>query len=129
MLQPTNPKTVHKPQAAYSHTVKVPPNAEWLTVSGQVGINRKGQLQSGPRRQCEQAYRNVLACLKANGMNKQHLVLTRIFLTDGRFLAEARAARAKVLGEATLCASTLVIVAGLASPDMVVEIEAVAAKA
>ena len=39
-----------------------------------------------------------------------------------------RVARKKVIGEATKPAATLLIVDGLASPDMVIEIEAIAAK-
>lgn len=39
-----------------------------------------------------------------------------------------RVARKKVIGDATRPAATLLIVDGLASPDMVIEIEAIAAK-
>ena len=39
-----------------------------------------------------------------------------------------RVARKKVIGDATKPAATLLIVDGLASPDMVIEIEAIAAK-
>ena len=74
MNQIVNPKTVHKPLGAYSHTVKIPRDAELLVIAGQVGMNAKGQLQDGIRKQAEQAYRNVLACLKENGMRKQHLI-------------------------------------------------------
>ena len=128
MLEPMNPKTVHAPMGAYTHTIKVPPNAKWLVVSGQVGVNAKGQLQSGPVKQSEQAFRNVLACLRANGMSKKDLVLTRIYLTDARYIEVYRKVRAKFLGKTTPPAGTLLIVEGLASPDMCIEIEAWAAK-
>ena len=61
-----NPKQVHPPLSAYSHTVKVPPNATWLILSGQVGINASGKLQTGMRRQAEQVFRNILERLRAN---------------------------------------------------------------
>ncbi|KPK05779.1 MAG: hypothetical protein AMJ64_10850 [Betaproteobacteria bacterium SG8_39] len=128
MNKALNPKSVHAPVGVYSHSVNVPPSARWVAVAGQVGMNRKGALASGIRRQAEQAFRNVLACLSENGMRKQDLVKLTVFLTDSRFIAEYRAARARVLGDAVRPASTLLIVAGLASPDMLIEVEAWAAK-
>ncbi len=128
MNQFVNPKSVHKPLGAYSHTVLVPRDAELLAVAGQVGMNAKGQLQDGIRKQAEHAYRNVLACLREHGMRKQHLIKVTTFLTDPRYADAARAARKKVFGAATLPASTLLIIDGLASPDMCIEVEAMAAK-
>ncbi len=129
MNNASNPKTVHKPGGAYSHVVSVPPNAGWLVISGQVGVDPKGKLKDGIRAQAEQAFRNVLACLKDNGMAKKDLVKFTVFLTDPRHIEIYRAARKRVIGDATLPASTLLVVDGLASPDMLIEIEALAAKA
>lgn len=123
-----NPTSVHAPLGVYSHSVGVPPSARWVAVAGQVGMNRRGVLAAGIRRQAEQAFRNVLACLRENGMRKQDLVKLTVFLTDSRLIAEYRTARARVLGDAVRPASTLLIVAGLASPDMLIEVEAWAAK-
>jgi enamine deaminase RidA (YjgF/YER057c/UK114 family) len=128
MNKTLNPKSVHRPVGVYSHTVNVAPNARWVAVAGQVGMNKKGVLASGIRRQAEQAFRNVLACLRENGMRKQDLVKLTVFLTDARLIGEYRAARARVLGDAVRPASTLLVVAGLASPDMLIEVEAWAAK-
>ncbi|MDX1376537.1 MAG: RidA family protein [Burkholderiales bacterium] len=124
----SNPKSVHAPVGVYSHTVGVPANARWLAVAGQVGMNRRGVLAKGIRRQAEQAFRNVLACLRENGMRRQDLVKLTVFVTDSRLIPEYRAARARVLGDAVRPASTLLVVAGLASPDMLIEIEAWAAR-
>ncbi len=129
MNQIVNSKAAHAPLSAYSHGIKVPPNAEWLVISGQIGINAKGQLQDGIRKQAEQAFRNILACLKEGGMRKQDLVKITVFLTDPRQLDAYRAARKKIIGDAILPASTLLVIDGLASPDMLIEIEATAAKA
>ena len=46
-------------------------DAEWLVISGQVGVNKNGKLANGITRQAEQCYRNILGCLKANGMTNQ----------------------------------------------------------
>ena len=125
----TNPKQIHPPLGAYSHTVRVPPNATWLVLAGQVGVNSKGGIQTGMRRQAEQAFRNVLAGLRANAMGKADLVKLVVYVTESRLIEEYRAARAKVIGEDALPVSTLVVVDGLAHPDMLVEVEAWAAKA
>ena len=125
----SNPEQVHPPLGAYSHTVKVPPNATWLILSGQVGVDAKGELQTGMRGQTEQVFRNVLACLRAHRMHKEDLVKLVVYLTDSRLIEEYRAARTKMLGGDVLPASTLLIIDGLAHPDMLIEVEAWAAKA
>ena len=129
MNEATNPKTVHKPLGMYSHTMKVPANSEWLAISGQVGINAKRVVAAGVKRQAEQAYRNILACLRANKMTKEHLVKITIYLTDSRHIEDARAARLKVFGDTVKPTSTLVIVDALAEPEFLFEVDAWAAKA
>ena len=124
-----NPQKVHEPGGRYSHTVKVPGNAEWLLISGQVGISAKGKVASGIRKQADQVFKNILACLKENGMSKKDLVKFTVYLTDPRFVEEYRASRQQHIGDDTVPTSTLLIVSGLASPDMLIEIEAWAAKA
>ncbi len=128
MNQHLNPDTVSAPLGAYSHTVRVPPEAEWVVIAGQVGVNRGGRLASGIEKQAEQVFRNIVACLRAHGMGKQHLVKLTVYLTDPRHITPYRAARAKVLGDEVVPASTLLVVDGLASPDMLIEIEAWAAR-
>ena len=128
MTEFVNPRSNHKPVGAYTHTVKVPRDAELLIISGQVGINVKGQLQVGPRKQAEQVFRNILTCLKENGMAKRHLVKLTTFVTDPRYIEDYRAARKKLIGDTVVPASTLLVVDGLARPDIVIEIEGLAAK-
>ena len=128
MNEPLNPNTLHKPAGAYTHTVKVPAGARWLVISGQVGVDAEGRLATGVRAQSEQVFRNLLAALHAQGMGREDLVKTTVYLTDSRFIAEYRAARSSVLGDECAPTSTLVVVAGLASPDMLVEVEAWAAR-
>ena len=106
----------------------MPAGADWLVISGQVGVNRGGRLANGPRKQAAQCYKNILACLKANRMGKEDLVKTTVYLTDARYVAEFRAARDEVLGTDVKPTSTLVITEGLAAPEILVEIEAWAAK-
>jgi 2-iminobutanoate/2-iminopropanoate deaminase len=128
MNQPQNPESVCPPLGAYTQSIKVTANSEWVVVAGQIGMNKKGQLASGARKQSEQAFRNLAACLKANGMRKQDLVKITVYLTDPRFIPDYRAAREKILGPDVLPTSTLLIVQGLASPEILVEVEGWAAR-
>ena len=128
MNEHLNPDTVHPPGGVYSHTVRVPADSEWLVIAGQVGVDAEGRLASGIRAQSEQVFRNILAALDAHRMSREDLVKTNVYLTDSRYVGEYRAARSAVLGDDCAPASTLVIIDGLASPDMLVEVEAWAAR-
>ena len=125
----SNPDAVHKPLGQYHHTALVPDNSRWLVIAGQVGMDREGNIGDGVREQSEQALRNIASCLEANGMRNEDLVKFTVYLTDARFMADYRAARSAIIGDDIQPASTLVIVAGLAKPEFLVEIEAWAAKA
>ena len=61
-------------------------------------------------------------------MGREDLVKFQVFLTDPRFVDDYRAARRDVIGDDYRPPSTLLIVQGLATADILVEIEAFAAK-
>jgi enamine deaminase RidA (YjgF/YER057c/UK114 family) len=123
-----NPPTVSL-SGKYSLGAEVPAGARLLSVSGQVGVNPKGKLQDGIDKQCEQVWKNIGQVLKAGGMTYKDIVKMTTFLTDSRFIPASRIARDKVLPAPPYPSSTLLIVAGLADPAMLVEIEVLAAKA
>lgn len=129
MNEAKNPDKIHPPLGAYSHTIEVPPDARWLVVSGQVGIDGKGRVAKDIAAQSERALRNVIACLRANGMNKRDLVKITTYITDSRYVTPFRDARRKVFGDECAPTSTLVIIDALAAPELLVEVEAWAAKA
>ena len=122
-----NPGAIAPPFSRYAHGVEAPDSARWLHVSGQVGVDAEGTLAEGPVAQMEQTWRNLLAVLGAAGMGPEHLVKVTAYLTRHEDVAHYRDIRDRMLGGAE-SASTLVVVAGLAHPDWLVEIEAVAAK-
>ena len=118
MLKQFNPKAVAPPFSRYSHGIEAPAAARWLYISGQVGVTPQGKVAEGAEAQIEQAWRNVLSVLEAAGMGPRDLVK----------VPTARTVRDRML-EGAEPASTLLFVAGLASPDWLVEIEAIAAAA
>jgi 2-iminobutanoate/2-iminopropanoate deaminase len=126
MLKHHNPKAVAPPFSRYSHGVEAPDNARWLYVSGQVGVTPEGKIAQGAEAQIEQAWRNVLSVLAAAGMGARDLVKVTTYLVNRADLATARTTRDRMLQGAEP-ASTLIFVSGLASPEWLVEIEAIAA--
>jgi 2-iminobutanoate/2-iminopropanoate deaminase len=126
VLKRHNPGSVASPLARYSHAVEVPAGARWLVLSGQVGVLPDGTMAEGAEAQIEQTWRNIVALLEAARMTVHDLVKVTIFLTDPAHIPLQREVRQRVLGSVTP-ASTLLVVAGLAREDLLVEIEAIAA--
>jgi enamine deaminase RidA (YjgF/YER057c/UK114 family) len=122
-----NPKTVSL-AGKYSLGAEVPQGARLFYVSGQVGVDSRGKLQPGIDKQVEQVWKNIAQVLKSAGMGFADVVKVTVFLTDSRFIAPYRAVRDRFFPQPPYPASTLLIVAGLADPGMLVEIEVVAAK-
>ena len=128
MNTPTNPETMHEPLGLYTHTMKFESGSQWLVIAGQLGVDAGGRTAQGFSDQAEQCLKNILSCLDANGMTKEDLVKLTIYSTVPGCMGDIRAARRKVMGEAVLPTVTLIIVAGLATPEFLIEIEAWAAK-
>ncbi|MBM3557857.1 MAG: RidA family protein [Alphaproteobacteria bacterium] len=128
MLIHRNPDDIAKPGSRYTMCVEIPAGARQLFISGQVGANPDGTVAQGFDAQCERAFTNLLACLKSAGMDKTDLVRLNIFLTSQADVPAFRTIRDRLLAPVAP-ASTLIVVAGLATPAWLVEIEAVAAKA
>jgi 2-iminobutanoate/2-iminopropanoate deaminase len=126
-LEPINPPTVPASFSRYSQGVVAPGAARWLHVSGQVGIPVGGTLPDTFEEQARNAWRNVLGVLEGAGMTAVDLVKVTAFVTRQSDVGQYRTVRDSMLGEAKP-ASTLVVVAGLADPRWLVEIEAVAAR-
>ena len=121
-----NPPAVHPPLGRYSHATVHPlgEGLKRLVMAGQVGIKPDGKLAGDLGAQIEQAYDNLLAVLASEGMGPGDLVKITYFTTDGsaEALKLSRDIRAKKLGDVTP-SSTYLVIAGLAGPNLKVEIE------
>jgi 2-iminobutanoate/2-iminopropanoate deaminase len=122
-----NPKTVSL-AGKYSLGAEVPQGARLFFVSGQVGVDSRGKLQVGIDKQVEQVFKNIGQVLKSAGMGFGDIVKVTTFLTDSRYIVPFRTVRDRFFPAPPYTSSTLLIVAGLADPGMLVEIEVVAAK-
>src|SRR6266850_1404777 len=122
-----NPKSVSV-AGKYSLGAEVPQGARLFYVSGQVGVDSRGKLQAGIDKQVEQVWKNIAQVLKSAGMGYRDVAKVNVFLTDSRFIGPYRTVRDRFFSEPPYPASTLLVVAGLADPGMLVEVEVVAAK-
>jgi 2-iminobutanoate/2-iminopropanoate deaminase len=118
-------KSVHDTQGIYSHAVRA---GDLLFVAGQVAKDRDNHLV-GPgdiEAQVRQVFANLQSVLEEAGGNLGSIVKMTTLLTQYGHLDGFRRVRDEVF-EKPVPANTLMIVAGLASPDYLVEIEAIAA--
>ena len=112
---------------AYFHAVEVPAEAQLLCSSGLVGRCADGSLPTTTAEQAVQLFENLEAVLLDAGMGWKDCVKMTTYVVEGCDLDALRAVRAAALGT-ELCASTLLGVRALASPELLVEIDLVAAK-
>jgi 2-iminobutanoate/2-iminopropanoate deaminase len=128
MLQRLNPASAPAPFSRYSQAVAAPRDCRWLHISGQVGCDRNGKAAADFEAQAELAWRNVLTIVGESGFAVEDLVKVTVLLTRASDIPASRTVRERLLGSVEP-ASTLMIVAGLASPDWLIEVEAIAARA
>jgi 2-iminobutanoate/2-iminopropanoate deaminase len=120
-----NPSTLFS-NPAFSQGVLVRGAGNTLYVGGQNGTNASGAIvPGGLGPQTEQALTNVLAVLAEAGADQSNVVRLAVYLVDGQSFEEGFAASASVWGTHPT-AITGFTVAGLARPDALVEIEAIA---
>ncbi len=117
-----NPEGVPPPASQYSQGVLVPLAGERLIISGQIGVTADGTVVAGLEAQLEQAWRNILAILADAGFEKEHLVRLNIYVTQPGKVDVYRAVRDRML-EGHRCANTYLEISGLASPELLCEIE------
>jgi enamine deaminase RidA (YjgF/YER057c/UK114 family) len=119
----SNPAGVHAPAGRYSHAVLIEGAARRLVISGQIGVAPDGTVLPGGEDQIRQALANLGQILATHGMGPANVVKMGVFLTDRALIPAWRAEREKFLGTHAP-ASTLLLVAGLADPRFVFEVEA-----
>jgi enamine deaminase RidA (YjgF/YER057c/UK114 family) len=126
-----NPDGLHNPiPFGYSHTAAIPAGTELVLVAGQYGSNAEGAVVSPDfTEQVQQAFRNLGVALAAHGLDLSHVVQLRTYVVNPDF------DKLGIIGQAvqagcgdTPPTQTVIGVAGLATPDILFEVEAVAAR-
>lgn len=115
---------VAPPLAHYSHAIR---SGNLLFVAGQVGVGADGQLVQGDAEaQARQVMENLKSVVEAAGATLDDVVKTTVFLTSRDDRGPVGDVRQEFFNDPPP-ANTLLIVAGLAQPEMLVEIEAIVA--
>lgn len=113
---------------AYSDAVEVGPNCRWLYTAGTPGLTPEGELASDIVGQSTQAWLNILAILEKANMSIRDIVKVTTSLTNKAHMKEYAKVRAEFL-HGYEPAFMLQIVPDLVWPEILVEIEVVAASA
>jgi 2-iminobutanoate/2-iminopropanoate deaminase len=123
----TNPPTLSKP-TGYTHVVEVTTPVRTIYIAGQIAFDKDGNVVGAGdmKAQAEQVFRNLEAALAAAGAKFADVVKMNTYVTDMEKAPAVREVRARYFGETTP-ASTLVQVARLARPELMLEIEVIAA--
>lgn len=119
----SNPPGAPQPASRYSQAALIEGEGRRLVLSGQVGVRPDGTPVADPVEQIDQALANLGALLAAHGMSPANIVKVTVFLTDTALIGPWRAKRDAFM-QGAAPASTLLVVAGLASPGFKVEVEA-----
>ncbi len=126
MKRALNPATVPTSLPFYSQGVELTEVTRQVMVSGQVGVAVDGSVLEGIEAQARQAFENLGAVVAEAGMTPADIVKLTIYLTDPEHLGPFLGAAAIALPEEPP-ATTMLFVSQLGSPDLLVEIEAIAA--
>jgi enamine deaminase RidA (YjgF/YER057c/UK114 family) len=121
-----SPPTLHAP-FGYTHAVGVTPG-RLVFVSGQIAMDVDGNVvdAADPEAHVRQAFTNLGRALDAASARWQDVVKLTYFVVDMSVLPVLRRVRDELVDTQQPPASTLVQVAGLALPGLLLEVEAVA---
>ena len=122
----TNPPALSTP-TGYTHVVEATGPGRTIYISGQIALDKSGNLVGGAdmKAQAEQVFKNLEAALASAGATFNDVVKMNTYTTDMTQVQAIRDVRGRYFAQTTP-ASTLVQVARLARPDLLLEIEVVA---
>jgi 2-iminobutanoate/2-iminopropanoate deaminase len=110
----------------YSDAIETAPGLRWLHTSGTPGVADDGTLPQGIEAQSRLAWKYILAALTEANMTTADLVKVTTSLTNAKDIAAYAKVRGEFLGDVRP-AFMLQIVTQLIKPDVLVEVEIIAA--
>jgi enamine deaminase RidA (YjgF/YER057c/UK114 family) len=121
-----NPPGLTKP-TGYTHLV-IAPDGRTVYIAGQVAFDSTGSVVGAGNFavQAEQVFKNLQRALLSVNGSMSDLVKTTTFVTDIKNVAALRDIRNRHLSKTQPPANTLIVVASLARPELMIEIEGVA---
>jgi 2-iminobutanoate/2-iminopropanoate deaminase len=111
----------------YSDAIETEPGLRWLHTSGTPGVENDGKIPEGIEAQSRLAWKHILAMLEKAGMSPVDLVKVTTSLTNARDIPGYVKVRGEFLGDVRP-AFMLQVVTQLIKPEVLVEVEVIAAK-
>ncbi len=128
----SNPAGVHDPVGMYSHLVDVTPK-RFLFLAGQVAVDQSGVVvgRDDISVQTRKAYENIGIILNSAGASFSDIVQVKTYIVgphnmDG-YIESRKELFDRIYPEGKCPPNTFLFVSGLFDPDMLIEIEVVAA--
>ncbi|GAA2688100.1 RidA family protein [Streptomyces lunalinharesii] len=114
------------PSSGYTHVVSG--RGRLAAVSGQMAFDPEGELVGAgdPEAQARQVFTNMSRCLAAAGGSFDNVIKLTYFVTDAAFIPRILAVRDEFIDTKCPPASTVVQVAALYQPDLLLEVDALA---
>ena len=113
---------------SYSDAIEIKPNLRWLMTSGTPGLSPGVELPKDITRQAELVWQHVIGLLEKTDMTVADVVKVTQYLTCADDIAAYAKVRSRFLGPARP-ASMLLVIPQLVWPEILVEVEIIAAKA
>ena len=97
-------------------------------IAGQVSVAPDGRVvgKGDPEAQVRQIWRNLETAVGSVGGALKNIVKTTTYVKDIQYAATVRRVRDELYSSSSPPTSTLLVISGLANPDYLVEIEAIA---
>jgi 2-iminobutanoate/2-iminopropanoate deaminase len=125
-MRALSPSSIRPPLARYSHGIAVPAGHRLVFTAGQLGISLDEKVPADSEAQADLCFANLAAILAEDGMTLANIVRLSVYVTAREHMQGYRRARDRQF-PGTPPTTTLIMVSGLARPEFVVEIEAIAA--
>jgi 2-iminobutanoate/2-iminopropanoate deaminase len=126
MPRSLNPPTIRAPFARYSHGIALPAGSRLVVCSGQLGVRPDDSVPETVEEQTACCFDNIAAILSEADLALADIVRINGYVTARKHLRGYMQVRDCYVGDPPP-ASTLMIVAGFARPEFLVEVEVIAA--
>ncbi len=125
-MRALSPSSIRPPLANYSHGIAVPAGHRLVFVAGQLGIAPDDRIPEDSEAQADLCFANIAAILAEDGMTMANVVRLSVYVTAREHMQGYRRSRDRQF-PGTPPTTTLLMVSGLARPEFLIEIEAIAA--
>ncbi len=77
-----NPEHIPAPVGKYSHVTIIPKNSDLYTFSGQIGIDKQGNIPEDLNEQVQKTFLNIKQILESQSLNSDNVIKVNIWATE-----------------------------------------------